>query len=108
MKMLIMHNHSSYTTNIIDGDVECAGFPNLCSRFSRFSDFLTSTLCLDFGAGSFPAWAHCANDDGDEDDVEDGDGDDGVGNCKDFLLVECFVAKRGHELHPGALGYMKL
>ena len=99
-----------YNSNIIDGDVECAGFPDLCSRFSSLSDFLTSALGLVLGAGSFPAWAHCANDNGDDDDVDVGDSDDGVGDCKDLLLVECLVAKRGHELHPGALakGCMKL
>ena len=64
---------------------------------------MTSTLCLDFGAEPFPAWAHFANYDGDDEDVEDGDSDDGAGDCIDLLLVECLVAKRGHELHPSAL-----
>ena len=65
---------------------------------------------MDFGAGSFPAWAHFANYDVDDEDVEDGDSDDGAGDCIDLLLVECLVAKRGHELHPSALAkcYMKL
>ena len=48
---------------------------------------MTSTLCLDFGAEPFPAWAHLANYDGDDEDVEDGDSDDGAGDCIDLLLV---------------------
>ena len=59
---------------------------------------------MDFGAGSFPAWAN----DADNDDVDVVDGDDGVGDCKYLLLVECLVAKRGHELHPGALAKSRI